>query len=127
MLEGTAGSVGPSVTASHSPAPVLDTPSTVPAGLLVNTSKPALALRIDVRQIKLVQADTSRTLTVDKNELIFAGRHIMAHDSLGVVEILVAGQICQDPVSAQWVPYSARVTLSNGEFIYGCAQDALLE
>ena len=65
-----------------------------------------------------------RELIVDKNELIFAGRHVMAHDDAGPVEVLVAGKLCQDPVSGAWVPYSARVTLADGEFIFGCAQDA---
>ena len=121
-LEGSAGSAVPSATPP--PAPALDTPSNVPEWLLVNTPKPVLALRIDARQVTLVHEGKSRTLTVDKNDLIFAGRHVMAHDSLGAVEVLVAGQICQDPVSGEWVPYSARVTLDDGEFIFGCAQDA---
>jgi hypothetical protein len=127
-LEGSAGSAVPSATTTPAPAPapapVLDTPSNVPEWLLVNTPKPVLALRVDARQVTLVHEGKSRTLTVDKNDLIFAGRHVMAHDSLGAVEVLVAGQICQDPVSGEWVPYSARVMLDDGEFIFGCAQDA---
>ena len=123
-LEASAGSAVPSTTKPPTPAPVLDTPSNVPEWLLVNTPKPVLALRIDARQVTLVYGGKSRTLTVDKNDLIFAGRHVMAHDSLGAVEVLVAGQICQDPVSGEWVPYSARVSLDDGEFIFGCAQDA---
>jgi hypothetical protein len=123
-LKGSAGSTVPSAKTPPAPAPVLDTPSNVPEWLLVNTPKPVLALRINARQVKLVHEGKSRTLTVDKNELIFAGRHVMAHDNLGAVEVLVAGQICQDPISGEWIPYSARVTLYDGEFIFGCAQDA---
>ena len=123
-LEGPAGSAVPSATTPPAPAPLLDTPSNVPERLLVNTPKPVLALRIDARQVTLVHEGKSRTLTVDKNDLIFAGRHVMAHDNLGAVEVLVAGQICQDPISGEWVPYSARVTLDDGKFIFGCAQDA---
>jgi hypothetical protein len=120
----SADSVGPSEFRQAGPAPVLDTPSDVPEWLLVNTPVPALVLRIERRKITLLHDGISRTLTVDTNELIFAGRHVTAHDSLGTIEVLVAGQICRDTVSGEWVPYSARVTLDNGEFIFGCAQDA---
>lgn len=106
------------------PAPVLDTPSNVPDRLWVNTPEPALSLRIEAKSATLVQDGRTRELIVDKNELIFAGRHVMAHDDAGPVEVLVAGKLCQDPVSGAWVPYSARVTLADGEFIFGCAQDA---
>jgi hypothetical protein len=106
------------------PAPVLDTPSNVPDRIWVNTPKPALSLRIDAQRATLVQDGRTRELTVDSNELIFAGRHVMAHDDAGAVEVLVAGQICQDPSTGEWVPYSARVTLDDGEFIFGCARDA---
>jgi hypothetical protein len=106
------------------PAPVLDTPSNVPERLWVTTPEPALSLRIEARTATLVQDGRTRELIVDKNDLIFAGRHVMAHDDAGPVEVLVAGKLCQDPVSGAWVPYSARVTLADGEFIFGCAQDA---
>ena len=106
------------------PAPVLDTPSNVPDGLVVTTPEPAMTLRIDARRVVLEREGNTRTLAVDSNELIFAGRHVMAHDAQGNVDILVAGQLCQHPVSGEWVPYSARVTLDDGGFIFGCAQDA---
>lgn len=106
------------------PAPVLDTPSNVPDGLLVTTPEPAMTLRIDARRVLLERDGQTRTLAVDSNELIFAGRHVMAHDGQGTVDILVAGQLCQHPVSGEWVPYSARVTMDDGGFIFGCAQDA---
>ena len=106
------------------PAPVLDTPSNVSERLWVNTPRPALSLRIDAQRITLVQDGKTRELTVDTNELIFAGRHVMGHDDAGSVDVLVAGQLCQDPVSGEWVPYSARVTLDDGDFIFGCARDA---
>ena len=121
LTMGCAGT--PDVGLAGPAALVLDTPSNVPERLLVNTPKPILALRIDARQVTLVHEGKSRTLTVDKNDLIFAGRHVIAHDSFGAVEVLLAGQICQDPISGEWVPYSARVTLDDGEFIFGCAQD----
>lgn len=106
------------------PAPVLDTPSNVPERFLVTTPKPALSLRIEARQVTLARDGASRTFTVDSNELIFAGRHVMAHDDAGTLEVLVAGKLCQEPVSGEWVPYSARVTLDEGDFIFGCARDA---
>jgi hypothetical protein len=116
--------VGASASRPVGPAPVLDTPSEVPEWLLVNTRVPALVLRLEKRQITLMHDGASRRLAIDTNELIFAGRHVTAHDSRGTIEVLVAGQSCQDTVSGEWVPYSARVTLDDGEFIFGCAQDA---
>lgn len=116
--------VGASESRPGVPAPVLDTPSEVPEWLLVNTPVPALVLRIEKRKITLVRDGTARTLTVDTNELIFAGRHVTARDGRGTIEVLVAGQSCRDTVSGEWVPYSARVTLDDGEFIFGCAQDS---
>jgi len=103
---------------------VLDTPSNVPDRLWVHTPRPALTLRIDPQRVTRVQDGRTRELTVDKNDLVFAGRHVMAHDDAGAVEVLVAGQLCQDPASGEWVPYSARVTINDGEFIFGCAGDA---
>ena len=71
-----------------------------------------------------VDVDGERTLTITVNQALPDGRHVMAQDDAGRVEIRIAPMLCQDSMSGADFPYTGRLTFDEAAPIPGCARPA---
>jgi uncharacterized membrane protein len=106
------------------PAPVLDSEHNVADAFVLSTNEPFWTATVEGKTLVLTGLQGKRTLTVDTNERLFDGRHVMAHDSAGTLELRVTERYCQDSMSGADYPYTGKMAFDGGKEILGCARPA---
>jgi len=106
------------------PAPVLDSEHNVADAFVLSTNEPFWTASVDGKTLALTGLEGKRTLIVDSNERLFDGRHVMAHDSAGTLEVRVTERSCQDSMSGADYPYTGKMAFDGGKEIFGCARPA---
>jgi uncharacterized membrane protein len=110
--------------ASDIPAPVLDSQHEVAEAFVLSTNEPFWTVRVEGKVLVLTGLEGKRTLAVDSNERLFDGRHVMAHDSAGTLEVRVTERSCQDSMAGANFPYTGKLAFDGGKEIFGCARPA---
>jgi len=106
------------------PAPVLDSEHNVADAFVLSTNEPFWTASVDGKTLVLTGLEGKRTLIVDTNKRLFDGRHVMAHDSAGTLEVRVTERYCQDSMSGADYPYTGKMAFDGGKVIFGCARPA---
>jgi uncharacterized membrane protein len=109
---------------SSIPTPVLDSEHNVAEAFVLSTNEPFWTATVDRKTLVLTGLEGKRTLVVDTNERLFDGRHVMAHDSAGTLEVRVTERSCQDSMSGADFPYTGKLAFDGGKDIFGCARPA---
>lgn len=120
---GSAGA-NPPPASTAVPAPVLDSFAPTAPAFILSTNEPFWNARVDGDVLVLKGLDGERTLTVTVNQALPDGRHVMAHDDAGRVEIRIAPMLCQDSMSGADFPYTGRLAFDEAAPIPGCARPA---
>ena len=106
------------------PAPVLDSFAPTGPAFILSTNEPFWNARVDGDVLVLKGLDGERRLTITVNQALPDGRHVMAQDDAGRVEIRIAPMLCQDSMSGADFPYTGRLTFDEAVPIPGCARPA---
>lgn len=106
------------------PAPVLDSFAPTAPAFILSTNEPFWNARIDGDLLVLKGLDGERRLAITVNQALPDGRHVMAQDDAGRVEIRIAPMLCQDSMSGADFPYTGRLTFDEATPIPGCARPA---
>jgi len=114
----------PAGDASTIPAPVLDSEHDVAEAFVLSTNEPFWTVSVEGQVLVLTGLEGKRTLIVDSNERLFDGRHVMAHDSAGTLEVRVTERACQDSMAGADFPYTGKMSFDGGKEIFGCARPA---
>ncbi len=109
-------------TGPMAPPPVLDSPASLPAGLIVSTNEPFWQARVEGAVVTLTGPDRRRSFRVEVNEAVFDGRYVVARDAQGVLEARVAARLCQDSMAGSVFPYTARLRIDGETPVLGCAR-----
>ena len=102
------------------PAPVQDAQQSLPPDFTLSLVDPARTVRVQGNDVRLVDADGERRFTLERNEVLFDGRLVMASDARGTLELRITQRLCQPPGGAEPLPYTGRLTLDGGEPALGC-------
>ncbi|NDK37558.1 hypothetical protein DT603_01695 [Pseudoxanthomonas gei] len=102
-------------------APAADL-STVPAGFIVSTNEPFWQARVDGASLALAGADGERKLVVESNEVSATGRHVLARDAGGTLEVTVTDKACQDDMSGAAFPFTGSLSFDGAAGSHGCAR-----
>jgi uncharacterized membrane protein len=106
------------------PAPVLDSFAPTAQAFILSTNEPFWQARVEGEVLVLTGLDGERRLEVTRNQALLDGRHVMARDGSGQVEVRIAPMLCQDSMSGATFPYTGRLSFDDGQPITGCARPA---
>lgn len=119
------GSAGrPQDAAASSPAapalPQADAPQAIPPTFVLSTNEPGWQARVESDVVVLTGLQGQRRLVIDRNEAVFDGRVVSAHDSTGTLELRVTDRLCMDSMSGAQFPYTGRLQLDSAGAVSGC-------
>jgi uncharacterized membrane protein len=103
---------------------VLDSFAPTAPAFILSTNEPFWNARVDGDVLVLRGLDGERRLAITVNQALLDGRHVMAQDDAGQVEIRIAPMLCQDSMSGATFPYTGRLTFDGAAPIPGCARPA---
>lgn len=94
----------------------------MPAGFIVSTNEPFWQARVDGASLALTGADGERKLVVESNEASATGRHVLARDASGTLEVTVTDKACQDDMSGAAFPFTGSLAFDGAAASPGCAR-----
>lgn len=94
----------------------------MPAGFIVSTNEPFWQARVDGASLALTGADGERKLVVESNEASATGRHVLARDASGTLEVTVTDKACQDDMSGAAFPFTGSLSFDGAAASPGCAR-----
>jgi uncharacterized membrane protein len=87
---------------------------------VLSTNEPSWQARVDEGVVVLTGLDGQRRFEVDRNEALFDGRMVMAHDATGTLELRVTEVLCMDSMSGESFPYTGRLAIDGASPVMGC-------
>lgn len=106
------------------PAPVPGSGTQIAADFVLSTNEPSWRASVRGDRVVLAGLDGERTLSVRLNEAVFGGRHVMAYDAAGDVDLRITPRACQDTMSGKDFPFTGKLAFDGGAPITGCARPA---
>ncbi|NCT70136.1 MAG: hypothetical protein GXC75_04275 [Xanthomonadaceae bacterium] len=89
---------------------------------VASTNEPFWTVSVQDRAVVLTGLEGKRVMQLQSNEALFDGRNVIAIDALGRVEVRVTPRACQDSMSGENFPFTARVTVDQEAPVLGCAR-----
>ncbi|RYE71821.1 MAG: hypothetical protein EOO80_21215 [Oxalobacteraceae bacterium] len=105
---------------ANPPTPVADAPQSIPAEFILSTNEPFWQARVQGDTVLLTGVQGQRRLAVDRNEALFDGRSVTAHDAAGTLELRVTERLCLDSMSGAQFEYTGRLELEGSAPVEGC-------
>lgn len=102
--------------------PPLDAQANLAPDFVASTNEPFWTVSVQGRSVVLTGIEGKRDMVLQSNESFFDGRNVIAVDAAGRVEVRVTPRACQDSMSGEGFPYTARVTVDQGAPVLGCAR-----
>jgi uncharacterized membrane protein len=112
----------PDAGSEPAPAPVMDAQQSIPAEFVLATNEPFWQARVEAGVVVLTGLDGQRRFEVDRNEALFDGRLVMAHDATGTLELRVTEILCLDNMSGEQFPYTGRLAIDGASPVAGCGR-----
>lgn len=113
-------------TPAHPPfrEPPIGAPVAMAKTFVLSSNDPFWQATVNEKRVLLEGLDGQRMLVIDRHEVLFDGRHVMAHDERARIEIRVTARACRDSTSGAWFPYTGKMALDGGADVMGCARPA---